>query len=118
EVTAQQIVPWLVGAMGLAGVLAGFICSLSLSRSGRRSPADQYDPARGITRVTVRPLEMVPVGPRLSKVTRDRPEPARLRASAGAREEIARASSEPGQTQLEFEARLHEILERRRRSAA
>jgi hypothetical protein len=111
----QQMLPWLIVALGLAGVIVGLIYRLAAPR--RRSHADRWDNAIGVARVRQDPIGGV--GQRPAKTVRDPPDAALKPASAGRWVESARDAWErDDHSRREFEASLREIVDRRRRSAA
>jgi len=102
----QQILPWLIGAMGLAGVIAGFICTHSTSR---RQPRADHRYTDGITRVTLRPSGELTTRPGPRIVARDRSDMPRAPSWSVNWVESASVAKDRGQQQREFEERLQEI---------
>jgi hypothetical protein len=116
--TAQQIMPWLIVVLGLAGVLVGLIYRLAAPRR-RSGPAHR---AGEIGAARPKPDLFWGTGPRPAKTIGDGSDATSAAAfytsAAGRWVESARAAFERDQSRWEVEAGLREIADRRKRSAA
>src|SRR5262249_28875551 len=69
--TAQQLLPWLIGALGLAGIMVGLICKLAAPNRGARPERWRIESGSG--RLRLQPYGGV--RPRAGQIVPERSDP-------------------------------------------
>jgi len=110
----QQMLPWLIGALGLAGVLVGLIYRFAASR--RRSSADRWNIAADEGRIQLHPFGGVGAIPRLGQAIRDSSDSVGKLFSPRRGMDTARAPLEQSLAMRAFEERVRRMVDRRKRS--
>ena len=122
--TAQQLLPWLIGALGLAGIMVGLICKLAAPNRGARPERWRIEES-GSGRLRLQPYGGV--RPRAGQIVPERSDSVSRSFMTRGMVEDVRAPREPDNQRWDFEElfqrpdldeRLRDLIERRRRSAA